>query len=827
METSRVTLPSVLHSDPLQPPLLGVIWHLSDLHLSLTESFGAADIKAAPHDGRRGDFDTEVFRPLLEFAAKRKADWLVVSGDFVDNDSLKRAEHHRPDTPPTRTAREEVFARAAGLIRELAQALGLGDRLDSRVVVCAGNHDVDRAVAGEEPEQSRRMLYREMAEFLRPDRDPPYVAESGLTVLALDTAFLGGTFFKPSDSDAEATRYDAPAYSCDDIACHIASLSRPKPGVAAETNNTLGVVVAHHPPALTPTARVEVKEFEVAIAGAQAKTALHRAGFRIVLHGHKHMALVHEEHVHLVAESASEAFLVIGARNFANGEGGFNIIEYAVSPGSGEARVRVEPYRVGQYVPSGSHSHCFTIASPRLARAAVIRIQETITAVGDSCTDIAFTDIPVPTRDREEGGWTKEGGGWVRHFARMERVDHARASRPNVLSLVQGVTAESVDLPVGHADATRAFNIRVSVEADRHVTHASFVQRTWTNSAYAVSRLHQQRLWGTDDRWERLVHYVRDPADRLEFHVTLPFALAGTEDIRVATYVKGDRGVRRRHDAMLRFCSRSVHYNRFTRTVTVTIERPLVGVGYAVEWKLPEGEMSGRNGARKLRFYEHDRQEAAWVGSQLRRTAHNSRCSYRAHLSRGIEAIIEGLYPANAARRSDEIEWSLFVPIQSVAGDTHPSLWTLYASYPDTDPRWIPEWPVRYGVVGRAYALNSTIRGGTRFSLSSVRPEGAGWAKPDVDVYVPRPGTGRPHSVLYALPIPSPRRPQADLTWAVLCLGTRQPSPALNLDVNVGLSKVMPGPRKLDGAAAVVSGMNALSWGLFNELLGPQPASAR
>lgn len=846
--------------DPIPAPVTGSLWHFSDLH------FDWSNLPGSPYSGvehaRLGDFAVRPWDALLALARDEPADFLVFSGDFVDSPSLGRglsapSAAETPDDLAARFAkadpkgdrRRAVFRYTAELIRAVAQAHGFQGPLHERVLVCPGNHDVDWDRAIDSPSTSLVDFREAMGEFLRPDSDQPRLLDlrRGVAFLTLNTAYLGGTLVRARDGTVFQT--DPPAFSPAHVDQVIDRLNRNR-GPRSEPlvpGGTLGIVVAHHPPAITPTAEVDVRPFEIAIGAARAKQALHEQGFRAFLHGHKHVGVVHHECVHLVAEDRSDEMVVIGAPAFLGGGGGtpgFHVLRYAVSRVSGEARILVLPYSFTNRVPRPEGERLVVIPPRTRSAARSLRVALEISVVGDSRVDCIYSDIPLPRHRRAEGGWCLEGGKWVRDFARVEEVPRALDRRPLVK-----VLTEQADYRIGRVeqrDGKRHYSVRIEVppRSDQDprpsVSHASFLLRSFAGGAYVISRAHARRygfpltVEGLPEGWEAVVTVLRDPAERLEFSLRMPFDLRGDYDADVFTFVELPDGRLRPAPELRAFCRCHVEKHFEAGRLFAAIEHPLSGVAYALGWELPDEdpvvadmEVSERTEYRTaLRWAEMIR--VAMLGMRGGERRVEAEC-----LRATIEALMGELVRVGAAALEDRMEWTVFVPANSLLdeprtseeeGDGSPKLVSVLASYGADDPRWSVDWRVGDGLVGRAYAVNQQMvhRGPHSGKSTAVRNE---WSEPNVPYYRRLEGT-LDHSVLYALPLYPTGRIKNDIVWGVLCVGTDRPFAALDLDKPVPESEIAPGPRAANASVALLAGLSVFLRALVDSIHRGTPFAA-
>jgi hypothetical protein len=837
---------------PAVAPTVGSLWHFSDLHFGPVAP-GRPQVRARPQGVDEDTLSQDPFGALIEFARRNPADLLVLSGDFVNAAALAPESAPpggfsaflrslfsalAPPPPHLRGAggdrRDEAYTVALKFIERLAEALGVPP---GRIIVCPGNHDVDKETAGQNPARSADAFYAMMERYVHP-RSPVDRAAAealGLKILCLDTARLCHVRF--SEPQVGAVPRDAPAYPLkriDELLEEYADAS----GAPAE--DLLGIVVAHHPPSIPPTSVPDLQPYDVAIGAAQAKRRLASAGFQVFFHGHKHIHVVHEERVHSADRRDPETLLIVGSSPLLDSQGspGFNRVRFAVSRGCGDARILVQPYTLEGGVPTPRRpAGRFAVRSRVRAPAALIRVAEQINVHGDSRTRIEFHEIPLPAGDTPEGGWEKDGDQWIRVFGRLIQVPFRQASMPRLFGLTPHTHPHlrGVD---GDAEAgTRRFRIHVAAPFRAGQTDASFCELSVTNTTYGVSLDHQRRLWGRPEGipgletgWESLSYVVRDPADRLEITIDMPFATEGGYRARVRTYVEETpQGPLKSEPELLDFCRFHLKENSEAARLEVSVEKPQVGVVYSLEWKLPKEHpfltSLGRGESRKRYF------DALRVADRLRDTAlrrgYLGDRSLEELAAEHANELLAVLREAGAAGGGD-LEWCIFVPQQKLwqsasgeSGDVpHPVLVPVFASFSPGDPRWDVSWRAGYGMAGRAYATNSVVRY-VREERDSPEPATSWGDDLIAETYAVLDGLPE-HEVLYAIPVRHPTRVEGDVVWGVLCLGTYGSPEELSLDGTIEWSRLGVEGGAGDAAIGVAGSMMAFGQKLL--ATGTRPA---
>lgn len=781
-----------------EAPVRGVIWHFSDLHFRPAPARNVD--KGDPVYGPQVTAP-EPFSALFEWAKEQKdwrADFLVISGDFVHAGSIESEEERSAADPAAAaargTARAEAFEQARSFVDSLASAVE-GEH-PPVIVVCPGNHDVDMAAAerGDEPERLR--LFHEMLGKHRHPGKTPTIATRGVCLLSLDTTGLSGRLFDLSERLVGAKRKsrvsvqaDAALYDFKEISRALESLGKDT-ATAVQRGALLGVVVAHHPPSLVPSVWVEVKPYAEPVAAPQAKADLARRGFRVFLHGHKHAAVAQEELMFPANQELQDGVLVLGAAAF-NAKGdldqGFSVIEYLVAPQSGEARLILHPFGLHAGTPTYLRRRRFSLPPQERAPAGTIRLTAVIDEQGDCRLDSEFLEIPLPPNRYGWRGWRPTPRGWTRTFPRHGLADLDVASPPCVWGTSRGVQAEVQVPPALVRRANRRYSIEVSADRTSAGENASFVERVFLQGAYAVSRMHQRRVGGTlslvpgvGDGWEGLMHGMREPAGRLEILVEMPFALEGDYRVEVEAYVARD-GEFVEEPSILDFTPAHRAVNFLARRVLVTIDKPVVGAAYVVRWQLPMEDPANREPS-DIPHYQNHRLQAESCRSQLHECTRLVMSEeYRRELMRLIGPVLDQLKQSSRGR-APELRWSLYVPEHGLTDDGPATARNLLVrclgSHP-TPAGW-RRWQVGSGVAGRAYALNRVIEEvGPTSARFQRRPARESWLRPEFGVYEPAREANQ-HAVLYGIPLHVDSRPE--LVWGVFCLGTWTPQTVLDLN---------------------------------------------
>jgi 3',5'-cyclic AMP phosphodiesterase CpdA len=693
------------------------------------------------------------------------------------------------------SAKRRAFSQARKFILELAEAHDLADAIDKRVVVCAGNQDVTWPSEDSKKDLGSFEEFNDAFEgFLRSGIKNPAasIPEKGLAIITLNTAYLGGVEFTKKGAGTK-TREDAASFSMQEIRKALKSLCKSWGGRTDDTvpSGLFGVVVAHHPPSIIPTPNTEVKPYETSIGAAQAKQSLYEAGMRLFLHGHKHVEVAQRESVYKSSFREPRILAVVGATSLFgrdNSTPGFNIIEYAVSPQCGGAWMLITPHSFAENYPHPEPPVRIAIPARVRSAARTVRVVDRISDLGDSRTDIYWHEVPVPSLDKEPMGWSRDGGRALRVFERKFRSPDCHIEGPLVESLVDGVTATTTEVQCA-ADGTHSWNITVTARPDVH--RASFIERTFRAGAYAVSVNHQRRLWkgdvalpGLPSGYEYLVYLLRDPAERLELFIRLPFRTSEDLSVELRTYRRNENGSLEPAPEFQKFSDCLVEKALFAKRIRVAITKPVTGIGYAVVWRLPSvGPSEARlNPDEKARLTEAERQ-AEGLREAMVTLSEGDRKIEQARLKTHLAPVFAAIQSACPEVNEEDIEWALFVPNRRIfpleAATTPGSsaqLTPQLGSFPAGSAHWTQMWKPGMGIAGRTYAIGK----GTLYRADRGKTE-VGWEDTEVDVYIRLPGQDR-HTVLYGIPLLHPTRKEGDVVWGCLCIGTYKRFSRLSLD---------------------------------------------
>lgn len=780
-------------------PMRVVVWHFSDLEFPPGgTSFRDAKVKPV---GAQAISEFPAYAALMKWVGRRPDRWkggiLVVSGDFVSGGAVEGAvQKGDPDPVAARASyRKAAFGHAMAFVHELAVQLKREGDAGTVTIVCPGNQDVDLYAAAQSDSSGRLSEYEQALPdtYVTPGKRA-HLEYLGTCFLTLDTTRLVGTRFDLPDSLGRRKRrllraqLDAALYDAGEIEQAINTLRGTNQAFKVEAGELLGIVVAHHPPTITPASWLEVKPFENAIGAGQAKERLARAGFRIFLHGHKHTAVAHEESIFPGLPDPGDRVLIFGAPAFmaaGNADRGFSVLEVLVSPDSGEARVLLHPHILDHNLPRSLPTRRFVLPPRGRSAAAVVRVSASVNVYGDCRLDTEFLEIPLPCdlTDASWGGWKQERGRWCRKFARFGRSDlDTPFGRPVVRSLTRDVTAAALQ---DESDGRGAYKVRVT--ALKGVTHASFAERLIFPSAIALSVAHQHRVTGTwseipsvGEGWEGLMHVLREPARRLELRVDFPHPLSHEIIVDVRAYVERCGELTEDPD-LLEFTPTHPSSNFPGSRVSVSIENPMVGVAYVLRWSLPAGDALEQDGHEDLPNLAEACRTAA-IGADEK-----NRSLYARWLQQEFERVL-GQFTGErgiGVPSVSELRWSLYVLGTSFRelpnGGRRPSLNAACASAA-VEPSWM-EWAAGRGIAGQAYARRAVVEAVTPLSGRWSR-NARGWEEIGGSMgYTGEHVQGAKHSVLYGIPVFAPG--SARWVWGVFCVGTWALDSKLDLNVRV------------------------------------------
>lgn len=799
------------HAQPATRPICGRIWHISDLHWSIDAPPGQAggELSGLPKEALAIDIHAD----LMRLAEREKGDVLVVNGDLVVG--------REAAGDPSGAKRDAAFTASLGLVRRLANALGLGDQTKTRVVICPGNHDVDRTPGGG-PDDALEVFRQATEEFITPFSPSPWLWDPtiGIALHAINTSRYGATPLSVGSTPLP-TSVDRPVFDLARLDGSIATQSEMRDGQLPLT--VLGIAVAHHPFTIAAEHVPQASLITQPLAGAKAQEKLQRAGFGVFLHGHRHQGLGRIERTYDERARRRHA-VTLGAPRFGEGPGesGLQVIDYAMSPRTGEARLIVRPYAITSSGMEAQPSYCLSVPARGRSSARLVKILERIEPSADSRTDVAYFDVPVRVRGTKDvaPGWQcEQGDALVRRFPRLVQTPGAPTGAARVLALDDHCSAKTTREQVLEDDGVRHWSTEVTVR-NATVESVSFLERTWSNTAYALTREHLRRIWGgrssplpdldSSEPYENIRHVLRDPADSLEFFVRFPFALENNPRIDVRTYVEeidaAAPGVLRDVPApeFLEFSRIRIERMLFIKRLRVVIEHPITGVEYALVWWLPTERQAGQ------RSLEGDARQIIEDAETLRKNLITFVGRERMpRFRKPIRDFLIKKVVKEAARLGNEtaedLEWALFVPSTPLTdvtsegkeGMTRPELVAVLASFERDDETMSIRWKAGVGLAGRAYA-----NGTTEMYSSAASPPRDPWHTPNVETYVKK-GRRSYHRYLAAFPIRREVSGRAPVE-GVFCVGTRKASSSFDLS-GTATSNTGAGERKAEVLAKALA----------------------
>jgi hypothetical protein len=354
--------------------------------------------------------------------------------------------------------------------------------------------------------------------------------------------------------------------------------------------------------------------------------------------------------------------------------------------------------------------------------------------------------------------------------------------------------------PLPGADGYQG-GVRVAVPVGV-LDRVSFIERSLTPTAYAVSKAHQRRIWGSPQLlplkpgFESIALVVREPCERIEFFIRLPSRVSSDLEVKVGTYT--ERASDGRLDEAPHFHRfSSVHIDKalFAKRIRVSVSDPLVGVAYAVIWALPHDAvldaLSTPDGGQYLKSVAE--------AERLRKALEAFRDDHSHWVHKLFLDVVaryrHELIAAGGANERDELEVALFVPTSPLWTSestwehvtARPVLVPACATFPPGHQYWMQSWNAGEALAGRAFAINQITR---YFSPNSVRYQEPpdSWAVGEAPTYIP--SGDREHSVLYSLPLRHPRR--ADVVLGAVSVGTYRTYSDLSLEVRMPESGLEP-----------------------------------
>lgn len=786
-------------------PTTGSILHLSDLHFSPRPEVDAKNPPLFALDS----WSVTENEGLVKYA-KSLTDvrFLVISGDLVDYGAVARAAKRAAKGKPAqqrpaaiRRERGQALARAAEFIKKLAEAVGLSGRLSTHVIVCPGNHDVDRTRADtKKPGALSLGQFRQhMACFLTPFSTKPWTADpdSHVCILALSTTSRGGAKFQAND---KIIQVDAPSLETDELDATLARLLSEAGHAGSLQRQLIGVCVTHHPLAMTPYPGVEVKFYSDPIGATAGRSRLLGAGFQIFLHGHRHSASAQREEVFHVSGAEAGGW-IIGAPSLKKAEGGFkgfNVVRFGISC-TGEANLRVLPHVAAHPMPTSIREKwrgwLLRVPSRCVAEADHVKFLERIYPGGNARSDISFFGIPLPASADELLGWQKmEGGDRLRfRILRVAQSDQSRCGEPKLQALQPRTHASWERSETEGKHFLRLWTICLDAEAGAE--SAGVLERSFSPCAYATSARHQRwvsaRLGLRPDGkigQEAVIFSMRTPAKTLEFFLRWPDEQEQPVDAAVHAYVErqpsDDPSPELDHGRdLLDLSDWSIDSMWPLKRCRAVIKSPLTGVSYALVWSLPD-----RDPGISATLSDSAFRDAIREAEQLRKRLVQQKDTNNG-MTQFYDWLVEHLTLLGLSTKED-LEVVVFCPKQELAVTDATGEVVPPQEIPVLIPVWIrasttvgahqlseDQWEAGRGLAGRAFSTNY-VQEYVSPAAHFYQARRDRWSVPDVDVYeqiAERPG----HSVLYGIPMRHPRA--HDIILGVLCIGSYREDSRLNL----------------------------------------------
>ncbi|HTD17754.1 MAG TPA: metallophosphoesterase [Chthoniobacterales bacterium] len=321
--------------------------HLSDLHFGEGHRF-------SPEQTPDGAIAAEEGFPTL-------ADVLIP--DLLDpaNDPPRptvlgrRAEWHVPPMAKivcltgdfTVTASKEQFAQAVGFVNRLRERPPRGVEIATNALfVCPGNHDLDWNAG------TNALRWREYAGFLNDIYPTKFDAAKASQFGGLQVCDEAGTLVLSLNSEMAVHNQPKDRTRGDLSQAQLNWVEQMLEQVPTKLRHEyIKIAMVHHHPILLPTLAEPGRGYD-AINGAQhLLTRLHRYGFHVILHGHKHHPHTFHEDVRSAFEQTEEHSLVVVAGGSAGSTTGlpdktgatqtYNRIRIHWSPDQGSTRVQV------------------------------------------------------------------------------------------------------------------------------------------------------------------------------------------------------------------------------------------------------------------------------------------------------------------------------------------------------------------------------------------------------------------------------------------------------------------------------------------------------
>ncbi len=269
-----------------------IIHHISDLHFEKGLEHLISGYDLIPENANLFRNRTHEYLTYLEQLNGDGPDVVIVSGDL------------------TYYATEKEFQAAEQFLK------AVNAKVDGRIVVVPGNHDVDwNSITPGEPLSATRLeRFKSITtDYVTPFSPQPYLKYKSLLIYALDSVGLSGVYFKddkfkrvqdlitekladPSSSSADdierlkdllrSFRVDPSIIGWEQLDALQANVRSIERSLGGRKATLVKIAVLHHH--MTGFGEAEVREYDTPINAGYIKHKLADSGFQIVLHGHKH-----------------------------------------------------------------------------------------------------------------------------------------------------------------------------------------------------------------------------------------------------------------------------------------------------------------------------------------------------------------------------------------------------------------------------------------------------------------------------------------------------------------------------------------------------------
>lgn len=306
------------------------ILHLSDIHVG--SNFVWDHVTPAGDTITRGD--SGLAKSILRdfsFFPDHGNQVLICTGDFAE------------------VADKSEFKRAAEELRELSKGLGFdSSKLHERVFFTCGNHDVEYS---ESEIQQRISNYRYFLEQFFGSAPSLTELAKGVFVHDLRKEFDAVICEVNTSLCVEKGKIDANRGSVTENQIQLISSELETIGVSPN-DSCLKICICHHHPVLLPILSEPGRGYDAINLGGQLLARLRKLGFRVVLHGHKHLpvALLEDTTIGLTRIENKQMYIVAGGSASSKelpsnySENTFNHLVVRHNSATGETRISHDTY---------------------------------------------------------------------------------------------------------------------------------------------------------------------------------------------------------------------------------------------------------------------------------------------------------------------------------------------------------------------------------------------------------------------------------------------------------------------------------------------------